>query len=386
MSRNRSFLLLLLALASGACSRGNEEATASAPAAGAATSARITALAPDSPQLEQIRVAAVQEADTPQDVVTAPGKIEAIPNRVSRVLPPVAGRVTEVLVAVGDRVTAGQPLVVMDSPDADAAISAVLQAEASVNQAGSALLKAQKDVERLRDLYANQAVAQKELLQAEKEEAQAREALKQAEAALRQARSRAVLLGLKPEDFGQKIQVRAPISGKVLDLAVAPGEFRNDLNAPLMTIADLSTVWVTSEVPENMIRFIQPGERVEIELTAYPNEKFVGRVTQIADTVDPQTRTIKVRAEIENAQGRLRPEMYGRIRHVNSMRRLPVVPLGAVIESHGRTVVFVERRPGVFEQVEVSVGERMGDRLPILAGLRPGDRIVVDGPVLLQRD
>lgn len=386
MSRNRFSLFLLLALASGACSRGRQATTASAPAAEAATSPKITALAPDSPQLEQIRVAPVQEEDTPQDVVTAPGKIEAIPSRVSRVLPPVAGRISAVLVAVGDRVTAGQPLVLMDSPDADAAISAVLQAEASVNQAGSALLKAEKDVERLRDLYANQAVAQKELLQAEKEEAQAREALKQAEAVLRQARSRALLLGLKPEDFGQKIQVRAPISGKVLDLAVAPGEFRNDLNAPLMTIADLSTVWVTSEVPENMIRFIQPGERVEIELTAYPNEKFVGRVTQIADTVDPQTRTIKVRAEIENAHGRLRPEMYGRIRHVNSMRRLPVVPLGAVIESHGRTVVFVERRPGVFEQVEVSVGERMGDRLPILSGLRPGDRIVVDGPVLLQRD
>jgi cobalt-zinc-cadmium efflux system membrane fusion protein len=379
-------LLVLAALAAGACSPGKQPVTSAEPAPQASASSKITALPPGSPQLGQIRVAAAEEQDTPQDVVTAPGKIEAIPSRISRVLPPVAGRVTAVLVAVGDRVTAGQPVVVMDSPDADAAISAVLQAEASVNQAQSALLKAEKDVERLRDLYANQAVAQKELLQAEKEESQAREALKQAEAVLRQARSRAVLLGLQPEDFGQKIQVRAPISGKVLDLNVAPGEFRNDLNAPLMTIADLSTVWVTSEVPENMIRFIQPGERVEIELTAYPNEKFIGRVTQIADTVDAQTRTIKVRAEIENSQGRLRPEMYGRIRHVNSVRRLPVVPLGAVIESHGRTVVFVERRPGVFEQVEVQVGERMGDRLPILSGLRPGDRIVVDGPVLLQRD
>lgn len=386
MNRIRS-LLVVAALAAGGCSPGKQSpAGAPAHAPEAAASPRLTILAPDSPQLGQIRVVPVEEQDTPQDVVTAPGKIEAIPSRVSRVLPPVVGRVTAVLVALGDRVSAGQPLVLMDSPDADAAISAVLQAEASVNQAGSALLKAEKDVERLRDLYANQAVAQKELLQAEKEEAQAREALKQAEAILRQARSRALLLGLRPDDFGQKIQVRAPISGKVLELAVAPGEFRNDLNAPLMTIADLSTVWVTSEVPENLIRFIQPGERVEIELTAYPNEKFVGRVTQIADTVDPQTRTIKVRAEIENTHGRLRPEMYGRIRHVNSVRRLPVVPLGAVIESHGRTVVFLERRPGVFEQVEVAIGERMGDRLPILSGLRPGDRIVVDGPVLLQRD
>jgi len=351
-----------------------------------AASARIITLPPDSPQLKQIRVAAAREEDTPADVVTAPGKIEAIPTRVSRVLPPVAGRVVSVLVNVGDKVTVGQPVAVMDSPDADAAISAVLQAEAAESQARSALLKAQKDLERLRDLYAHQAVAQKDLLQAEKDEAQAEQAVKQAQAVVRQARSRAGLLGLKPEDFGQKITIRAPITGKVLDLQVAPGEFRNDLNAALMTIADLSVVWVTSEVPENQIRFIQPGERVEIELTAYPGEKFRGRVAQIADTVDPQTRTIKVRAEIDNPLGRLRPEMFGRIRHVNSVQRLPVIPLGAVVELHGRSFVFLERAPGRFEEVEVTPGERVGDRMPILAGLHPGDRIVVDGVMLLRRD
>ena len=84
----------------------------------------------------------------------------------------------------------------------------------------------------------------------------------------------------------------------MLDLSVVPGEFRNDTNAPLMTIADLSTVWVTSQVPESYIRFVQVGERVEVSLVAYPGEVFDGRVARVADVVDPQTRTIKVHAEL----------------------------------------------------------------------------------------
>jgi len=83
-------------------------------------------------------------------------------------------------------------------------------------------------------------------------------------------------------------------------VSVVPGEFRNDLNANVITIADLSTVWVASDVAESDIRFIRLGERVDIELTAYPGETFHGQVTRLADSVDPQTRTIKVRAEMAN--------------------------------------------------------------------------------------
>ncbi len=123
------------------------------------------------------------------------------------------------------------------------------------------------------------------------------------------------MLGLKPGVFGQKVTVSAPISGKVLEMSVTAGEYRNDTTAPVMTIADLSTVWGRSDVPESAIRFIQPGEPIDVQLTAYPGETFHGRVTRIADTVDPQTRTIKVRAEMSNAHERLRPEMFGTIRH-----------------------------------------------------------------------
>src|SRR4029077_8837377 len=130
------------------------------------------------------------------------------------------------------------------------------------------------------------------------------------------------------------------------ELSVVPGEYRNDTSAPVMTIADLSSVWVSSQVPETYIRFIQPHEKVEIRLVAYPDETFEGRVAQIADTVDPQTRTVKVHAEMDNSRGRFRPEMFGSIHHIESTMRMPVVPAGGGIEGGGGGGGFVESAPG----------------------------------------
>ncbi len=165
---------------------------------------------------------------------------------------------------------------------------------------------------------------------------------------------------------------------------MVPGEFRNDLSASLLTIADLSTVWVASDVPERDIRRIQPGGRVEISLVAYPGETFEGHVLRIADTVDPQTRTVKVRAELKNPLGRLRPEMFGSIHHIESTTTVPMLPAGAVIQGETQSLIFVEQRPGRFQQTEVKIGKPQGDRVPVLAGLAAGTRVVVDGALLLQ--
>ena len=150
-------------------------------------------------------------------------------------------------------------------------------------------------------------MAKKDVLTAENALAQSKAAVEQSQALLDQSDRRLQMLGLKPGSFGQKVTVPAPISGKILDMAVAAGEYHNDTNAPVMTIADLSTVWVASDVTESDIRLIEVGERIDVSLSAYPGETFHGRVTRIADTVDPQTRTVKVRAEMDNARGRLRP-------------------------------------------------------------------------------
>jgi cobalt-zinc-cadmium efflux system membrane fusion protein len=102
------------------------------------------------------------------------------------------------------------------------------------------------------------------------------------------------------------------------------------------------------------------------------------------DTVDPQTRTIKVQAELDNASGRFRPEMFGTIRLTKEVRQVPVLPKGAVIQGDDRNTVFVEQSKGHFQQVEVKIGKPANDLLPVLSGVSAGDRVVVEGAMLLK--
>ncbi len=379
-----SVLFIAGMLATAGCSK-KEEPKAAETAAPAPSNPGVVTLPPDSPKLQQIKVEEVQSADVPTDEVTAPGKIELNPNRVAHITLPVAGRILNQTVKLGDTVQQGQVLFSVESLDADAASAAHLQALASINQAKAALLKAQKDLDRIKDLYEHKAIAQKEVVNAESTVSQTQSMLDQSEVIAKQALRKLEILGLKPGEFGQKVAVRSPISGKVLEFLPTQGEYRNDTNLSVMTIADLSTVWVASDVPESQIRLIQVGERLEIQLSAFPNETFYGRVTRLADTVDPQTRTVKVRAEMDNSRGRFRPEMFGNIRHVESVVRMPVVPPGAIVQGDGQNIVFVETAPGTFRQTQISVGNRFKDLIPVKSGLKQGDRVVTDGAMLLKK-
>ena len=375
------FSLVLLA----ACSPKPKEAAPKPANPSEATNTGNSVTIPEnSPMLSQIRSVAVAMADVPTDEVDAPGKIEADPNRVSHVAMPLSGRIATVSVRLGDTVERGQTLLTLESPDADVAAGTYLQTESGINSAKSAVLKAQADYDRAKDLFQNSAVAQKDVLTAESTLAQTKATLETANLMKEQAGRRLDLLGLKRDQFGQKIQVKAPISGKVLELTVAANEYRNDTNASLMTIGDLSRVWVSSDVPETYIRFVQIGEPVDLELQAYPGKIFRAKVKRIADTVDPVTRTIKVNAELANQGGQLRPEMFGRIRHVESMHKMPVVPLSAIMQGDGQNYVFRQTGKGTFEKVSVELGSRLPDRVSIVKGLQAGDMVVVDGVMLLK--
>lgn len=364
---------------------GGRAATPADTGAAVAPAPNVVQLPPDSPMLAQIKRDTVKVRDLPTDEIVAPGKIEANPNRVSKVLLPVGGRVASVLVKTGDAVKKDQPLLTIASPDADAATSAYVTSQATVTQAETALTKAQADFDRATDLFDHNAIAKKDVLTNEAALAQAKAGLDQAHAAREQALRRLNVLGLEPGTFQQQVIVRSPLAGKVLELSVVPGEYRNDTSASVMTIADLASVWVTSQVPETYIRFVQLGEEVIISLVAYPGETFIGHVSRIADVVDPQTRTVKVQAELDNRAGRFRPEMYGSIHHIESIAKTTVVPAGAVLQNNdGQSVVFVETAPGRFEQRTVTIGKPAGDVIRIASGVRPGDTVAVDGVMLLK--
>lgn len=319
----------------------------------------------------------------PTGSVVTPGKVEANTNRLSHVTLPVVGRILQVRVKSGDFVRQGQILLTLESSDADAAVANHQQAQASITQAKSGVTKAQMDFDRTKDLYEHGAVPQKEVLNAEALLVQARAGLEQAEAISAQARRKLQMLGIQPGSYGQSIAVHAPISGKVLDLAVVDGEYRNDLSTPLMTIADLSSVWITGDLPETAVRQVKTGEAVQIELAAYPGEAFRGRLTLIGDVVDLQTRTIKLRAEVANPEGKLKPEMFGTIQLAQATELKPMVPNSAVVAANGQNYVWREIGPGRFQKATVRTGAQMGERVVILEGLQRGDRVVVDGVMLL---
>lgn len=339
---------------------------------------------PASPQLRQIRTQPVAAADVRSDEVVAPGRIVLDPRRVSRVSLPVAGRVTRLHVQIGEAVRAGQLLLTLDSAEAETALAEGRQAEAALNQARAGVRRAAADLERLRDLLEHKAVARKDVLHAEEDLVGAQAAEAQGEAAWAQARRRIEILGLHAGRSGQQVLVRAPIAGKILELSVTQGEYRTDSGAPVLTIADLTTVLVSSDVAERDIRLVAVGEAVSVELVAYPGRQFQGRVTRINDTVDPRTHTVQVQAEIANRAGGLRPEMYGRIRHSHKSRRVPVVPAQAVVQSARGPYVYVQRTANEFQRTPVVPGEAADGRVAILEGLRPGEQVVVDGVMLLQ--
>jgi membrane fusion protein, heavy metal efflux system len=343
---------------------------------------RITVPA-DSPKLAQIQVERVQSAQVSLDAVPTPARIEADPTRLSRVALPVPGRIVSLEVGPGDRVERGQTLLTLESPETDAAVSAHRRAQAALRQARSELTKAESDLERVRELYEVGALPRKEVLAAETELAQAESAVEQVEAERRQAERMLQILDLQPDGFGQRLSVVSPRGGRIIEINTSPGEFRSETSDPVITIADLSTVWAVSDVPENMIRHIRPGAPVQLTLTAYPGESFQGLVKRLSDLVDEGTRTIKVYVELANPGGRFRPNMFGQVLHSGGSQEVPVVPPGAVVYRGGKSVVLVEREPGLFEPREVIVGRRSEGQVPIRSGLQSGEQVVVNGAMLL---
>ena len=385
MNVRRLIPLAVLLASLSACSRTSGETAAGNRTPASAGADQGVTIPADSPQLSRLTVATVQTARVPAEVLEAPGKIEADPNKVSRVALPAPGRIVRVMVHLGDRVVQGAPLVAIESPDIGATVSALRQAQARLLQAKAAQMKADADLARARDLFENRAIAQKEVLAAESAAAQAKADIAQAESAASESQKKLQIFGIASESADQTVIVRAPVTGKVLDLTVVAGEYRNDTTSPLMTIADLNSVFMTADVPETQIRLVKEGTDVDVMLAAYPGEEFKAKVSRIADTVDPQTRTIRVRSIVANPGGRLRPEMFGQIHYASDFRELPVIPASAVVREEERTSVYRENGRGHFQSVPVVLGTRTGDSIAVTSGISPGDRIVTDGAMLLNR-
>lgn len=326
---------------------------------------------PGSPLASRLEVEPVQRTNV-QHQVAAPASVEADPALFAKILPPLSGRVLRVFVHPGDTVKAGQELATINAPD-------FVGAQADYSRARSVLTQAERALARQKDLAAHGIVGQKDIDQAQTD-------LDSAQSDFNRAKDRLRLLGMDPDktELGAPLIVRSPLSGKVLDVTTAIGEFRNDPNAPLMTVADLSTVWVTANVQEKDIHYVHKGDPAVATFAAYPNETFGGNVLFVADVLDPDTRTAKVRIAFDNSDGRLRPAMFATVTLKTWDTFELTVPTSALVMAGDHTTVFVEVGKNTFEQRTVQAGEQQGDRTIIKSGLQPGERVLVREGALLQ--
>jgi len=297
-----------------------------------------------------------------------------------RVYSPVAGRVLSVSAGLGETVARDAELCRLNSPD-------IAQAQADARRAAADLLLAGRTLDRLRDLFAHGAVARKDVEAAEDAEAGAR-------AENQRAAARLQLYGVPAEgavDGG--FPLRAPLAGVVVEKNINPGqEVRPDqmlanapqLFAPQFVLTDPSRLWVMLDVSETEAAALQVGEELRLISRAWPARTFAGRVESIGRSLDPATRTIRVRGSVDNSSRLLLAEMYVTVEIlVNDVAGVDV-PTNALFAREDRRFVFVETAPGKFQRRVVKVARESADRSVVSEGLSVGDRIVVEGCLLLE--
>ena len=300
--------------------------------------------------------------------LNVPATAEADPAKMAKISPPLPGRVVKLFVRLGEAVKQGSPLFTLDSSDLVAAQTDYLKARSAEAQTDRALA-------RQKDLVEHGIGAKRDLEHAETERELAHSELERAATRLR-------LLGMDPGQVGRPLQVRAPVSGRIIDLATASGEYQNDPAAVLMTVADLSTIWVTANVPEKDIQRVSVGDEASIDFSAYPGQRFVGRVQFIGEVLVPETRSVKVRIELDNPGGRLKPGMFARVSLRGKESPELLVPPAALVVRADKSYLLVEKAPWTFERRVVEVGDALPEGTCILRGLAPGERIVTANAIV----
>ncbi|NUR54274.1 MAG: efflux RND transporter periplasmic adaptor subunit [Acidobacteria bacterium] len=331
----------------------------------------------DPTQVKQIRI---EELSThaPTNAIKATGTVEFNADRMAKLLPPVSGQVQDLRINVGDGVHQNDVLFVLSSREVAAAV-------AEHQSSHKDLELAEKTHAMTKDLFEHQAASRIALEQSESELAKARSRVMQTEENLQ-------VLGLDPnsEEDPNRVQprvpVRTPIAGTVIERNVTNGQFVGPEASPLVTIADLSNVWVQGDVFERDLRHISIGQKADVTTAAYPSDRFSAQVSRIASVVDPQTRTAKVRFLVTNPGGRLKPGMFASINlYLSDGANSLTVPATAVFVENGRTFAYVQTGSQEFARRELETVTSGSDRLRVVRGAQAGERVVSDGVLLLRQ-
>ncbi len=292
----------------------------------------------------------------------------------ARVSSPIAGRVTGAIAALGAHVNIGDALAQLDSPELGQAQSDYADALADLNLADRAF-------QRMQELYDNGITPRKD-------QEQAQDNLTHARSEAERARLKLVNLGAPTGRTDNRFSLHSPIAGVITERNINPGmEVRSDLIMPLFVISDLSNLWVQMSVFEKDIGLIHVGAKVLVRVPAYPAEIFAATVSYISQVVEDATRTVKVRCILPNPDNRLLPAMYAATEVQSEPNdQAVVVPLTALFTEDESDWLFVAIGDGHYQKRPVKAGLRLKDRAVILEGLKPEERLVIDGALLLRTE
>jgi cobalt-zinc-cadmium efflux system membrane fusion protein len=333
---------------------------------------------PDSPQLASLELAAV-ESRAPASTQLS-GRLIWNDDMTVRVFTPFAGRVRRITADIGQAVGKNGALAEVESPDFG-------QAQADARKAGGDLKLAERSLTRLRELFAHGAAAQKDVEAAEDAQAQA-------EAEHSRAVSKIAAYGANADSLDEIFVLRSSLAGTVVDKSASPGlEIRPDqmlanvpeITQPLFIVSDPSHLWIQVDATEVDVPRLQPGREFTFTSRAFPDETFTGRVDNVSEFIDPNTRTIKVRGSVDNTRRLLKAEMFVNVILPGGGASNISVPAAAVFLKGEKHFVFVQEKPGLFTRQEVAIGAEQDGRVLILNGLQAGQQVVTDGCVLLQQ-
>ncbi len=327
----------------------------------------------------RLSVAPVEYAEF-RDVLRVSGRVEADESRLARIGASVTGRITDLEVIPGQDVKRGQRLATLNSVELSTAQLAFLRAY-------SQRLLAQRAAQRAEQLFEADVIGRAELQRRQSEFAQA-------EAEVSAARGQLMVLGMAEDavagltadrSVNSQASVRASISGTVLERKVTQGQVVQPADT-MFLVADLSRVWLVAEVPEQQATLIRRGESVEAEIASLPGDRLAGTLSFIAAIVNPETRTITVRMELDNADRRFKPAMLATMFIKGRPERRLAVPGPAVVRDENRDYVFVETGQNQYVLRLVNLGAEHEGRRQVVSGLARGDRIVVDGAFHLNNE
>ncbi len=327
-------------------------------------------------QMSHVQVLAV-EPTTLTRTLRLTGAVAYNAFKTTPVITQVSGPVSRVVVVPGQRVKQGEAMLYVASPDYSQLRSNYLKAK-------DAYALAQKAYARAQDLYQHKAIAEQALEQAESAEVQAGGDLASAQAALK-------VLGITDPDALVKapptfeVPVKAPINGEVVEQDVSAGQLIQPGSTQCFMISDISNVWVLVNVYQNDLPYVRVGDTVSIQTDAYP-QVFHGRISYIAASLDPSTRTLQARIETANPGEKLKKDMYVTTTvNAGKIAKAVALPDAAVLrDNENQPFVYAETSQNQFGRRSVTVGESVNGQTEITSGLKPGDHVIGNGSLFLQ--